>query len=148
MAVSKSWTPYIIYNTTYCCCANHGIILLYVQEDVASACSVTRWCHTTCYPHIWTHCIEKILASWHFEGSPTATPTNYNAWLRAILLEKLVLSHYMRRRYGMITINFLEMFSNDLKGARNVLITACVQMTFYWFERLFVLQLKAVVARL
>ena len=35
------------------------------------------------------------------------------------------------RRYGMMTTNLSEVFNSVLKGARNLPITACVQLTFY-----------------
>ena len=41
------------------------------------------------------------------------------------------------RRYGMMTTNLFEVFNNVLKGARNLSITACVQLTFYRFVNFF-----------
>ena len=52
-------------------------------------------------------------------------------WLEQIPLEKWVLSHDGGRRYGIMTTNISEVFNGVLKGARNLPITALVQLTFY-----------------
>ena len=53
-------------------------------------------------------------------------------WLEHILLEKCALSHDGGRRLGIMTTNMSEVFNGVLKGARNLPITALVQLTFYW----------------
>lgn len=60
--------------------------------------------------------------------------------------EKWALCHDGGRRFGMMTTNFSEVFNSVLKGARNVPITAYVQMTFYRVNDYFVLRRKAALA--
>ena len=40
-------------------------------------------------------------------------------------------------RYGVLTTNLSEIFNSILRGARNVPITACVQMIFYRLVKYF-----------
>ena len=40
-------------------------------------------------------------------------------------------------RYGVLTINLSEIFNSVLRGARNMPITACVQMIFYRLVKYF-----------
>ena len=51
-------------------------------------------------------------------------------WLEANPFEKLALSHYGDRRYGIMTTNMSEVFNSVLKGVRNLLVTVLVQLTF------------------
>ncbi|RVW71392.1 Serine/threonine-protein phosphatase 7 long form-like [Vitis vinifera] len=52
-------------------------------------------------------------------------------WLEQIPLEKWALSYDGGRRYGIMTTNTSEVFNGVLQGARNLPITALVQLTFY-----------------
>ena len=40
-------------------------------------------------------------------------------------------------RYGVLTINLSEIFNSILRGAKNISITVCVQMTFYHLVKYF-----------
>lgn len=68
--------------------------------------------------------------------------------LRAVPLEKWALAHDGGKRFGLMTTNFSEVFNSVLKGARNLPITACVQMTFYRVNDYFVLRRRAAAAAL
>ena len=59
------------------------------------------------------------------------------SWLSEIEKEKWTLAHDDGLRYGVLTINLLEIFNSILRGARNVLITACIQMIFYRLVKYF-----------
>ena len=59
-------------------------------------------------------------------------------WLEAIPLELWALSHDGGQRYGIMTTNMSEVFNSVLKGARNLLITALVQLTFFCLNSYFV----------
>ena len=52
-------------------------------------------------------------------------------WLDEIPVRQWALAHDNGRRYGIMTTNLCEVFNSVLKGARNLPITACVQLTFY-----------------
>lgn len=52
-------------------------------------------------------------------------------WLENIPLEQWAVAHDAGRRYGVMTTNLSEVFNKVLKGARNLPITACAQLTFY-----------------
>ena len=69
-------------------------------------------------------------------------------WLEVILLELWALSHYGVRRYGIMTTNMSEVFNSVLKGARNLPITALVQLTFFCINSYFVARKKQGTKRL
>ena len=50
----------------------------------------------------------------------------------------LTLSHDGGRRYGIMTTNMSKVFNSVLKGARNLPITALVQLTFFRLNSYFV----------
>ena len=50
----------------------------------------------------------------------------------------MALSHDGGRRYGIMTTNMFEVFNSVLKGARSLLITALVQLTFFHLNSYFV----------
>ena len=52
-------------------------------------------------------------------------------WLEAIPFEKWTLSHDGGRMYDIMTTNMSEVFNSVLKGARSLLVTALVQLTFF-----------------
>ena len=58
--------------------------------------------------------------------------------LEVIPLELWALSHDGGRRYGIMTTNMSEVFNSVLKGARNLPITALVQLTFFCRNSYFV----------
>ena len=58
--------------------------------------------------------------------------------LEAIPLELWALSHDGGRRYEVMTTNMSEVFNSVLKGARNLPITALVQLTFFRLNGYFV----------
>lgn len=68
--------------------------------------------------------------------------------MRAIPLEKWALSHDGGKRFVLMTTNFSKVFNSVLKGARKLLIMACVQMDFYRVNDYFILRRRATVARL
>ena len=59
-------------------------------------------------------------------------------WLRAIPFQLWALSHDGGRRYGIMTTNILEVINIVLKGARSLLVTALVQLTFFRLNSYFV----------
>ena len=59
-------------------------------------------------------------------------------WLETIPFEKLTLSHDGGRRYEIMTITMSEVFNSVLKGARNLLVTTLVQLTFLRLNRYFI----------
>ncbi|CAH9097342.1 unnamed protein product [Cuscuta epithymum] len=58
-------------------------------------------------------------------------------WLDKIPVAQWSLAHDGGRRYGIMTTNLSEVFNSVLKGARNLPITACVQLTFYRLVKFF-----------
>ncbi|XVF56380.1 hypothetical protein PTKIN_Ptkin06aG0115800 [Pterospermum kingtungense] len=52
-------------------------------------------------------------------------------WLDEIPVQQWALAHDGGHCYGIMTTNLSEVFNSVLKGARNLPITACVQLTFY-----------------
>ncbi|CAH9076219.1 unnamed protein product [Cuscuta europaea] len=58
-------------------------------------------------------------------------------WLDKIHPPQWSLAHDGGRRYGIMTTNLSEVFNSVLKGARNLPITACVQLTFYRLVKFF-----------
>ena len=52
-------------------------------------------------------------------------------WLKAIPLKKWALSHDGGRRYGKMTTNMSEVFNSVFKGARSLLVTTLVELTFF-----------------
>ena len=69
-------------------------------------------------------------------------------WLEAIPLQLWALSHDGGRRYGIMTTNVPEVFNSVLKGARNLPITALVQLTFFCLNSYFVARREQDVNRL
>ncbi|RVW49051.1 Serine/threonine-protein phosphatase 7 long form-like [Vitis vinifera] len=69
-------------------------------------------------------------------------------WLEQIPLEKWALSHDGGRRLGIMTTNMSEVFNGVLKGARNLPITALVQLTFYWVNSYFIVRREHGTSRL
>ncbi|RVW67673.1 Serine/threonine-protein phosphatase 7 long form-like [Vitis vinifera] len=69
-------------------------------------------------------------------------------WLEHIPLEKWVLSHDGGWRYGIMTTNMSKVFNSVLKGARNLPITALVQLTFYQVNNYFIVRREHGVSRL
>ena len=69
-------------------------------------------------------------------------------WLEHIPFEKLELSHDGGRRYGIMTTNMPEVFNGVLKGARNLPITALVQLTFYGVNSYFTVKREHGASRL
>ena len=59
------------------------------------------------------------------------------SWLSELEKEKWMLAHDDGLRYGVLTTNLSEVFNSVLRGARNVPITACVQLTFYHLVKYF-----------
>ena len=59
-------------------------------------------------------------------------------WLEAIHFEKYALSHEGGRRYGIMTTNRPKVFNSVLKGARSLLETTLVQLTFFRLNSYFV----------
>ena len=59
-------------------------------------------------------------------------------WLEAIPFQLWTLSHNGGRRYGLMTTNISEVFNSVLKGARSLLVTALVQLTFFRLNSYFV----------
>ena len=57
-----------------------------------------------------------------------------------IPFEKWALSHDGGRRYEIMTINMSEVFNSVLKGARSLLVTALVQLTFFRLNSYFVVR--------
>ena len=52
-------------------------------------------------------------------------------YLKEILVEKWTLAHDGGHRYGAMTTNLFESFNGILKSARNLPITALVELTYY-----------------
>ena len=69
-------------------------------------------------------------------------------WLEAIHLQLWALSHDGGRRYEIMTTNMSEVFNGVLKGARNLPITALVQLTFFCLNSYFVARREQGVNRL
>ena len=63
-------------------------------------------------------------------------------WLEAIPLGIWALSHDRGRRYGIMITNMSEVFNSVFKGARSLLITALVQLTFFRLNGYFVARRK------
>ena len=59
-------------------------------------------------------------------------------WLEAIPLEIWALSHDGGRKYRIMTTNMSKVFNSVLKGARNLSITALIQLTFFHLNSYFV----------
>ena len=59
------------------------------------------------------------------------------SWLSEIEKEKWTLAHDDGLRYSVLTINLSEVFNSILRGAKNVPITACIQMIFYRLVKYF-----------
>lgn len=58
-------------------------------------------------------------------------------WLHEIDPVKWTLAHDGGKRWGVMTTNHAEAFNGVVKGARNVPITACVELTFYRLVKYF-----------
>ncbi|RVX13203.1 hypothetical protein CK203_017957 [Vitis vinifera] len=69
-------------------------------------------------------------------------------WLEQIPLEKWALSHDGGRRLGIMTTNMSEVFNGVFKGARNLPITALVQLTFYRVNSYFIVRQEHGTSRL
>ena len=61
-------------------------------------------------------------------------------WLEGIPHELWALSHDGGQRYGIMTTNMSEVFNSVLKGARNLPITALVQLTFFRLNGYFIVR--------
>ena len=61
-------------------------------------------------------------------------------WLEAIPFHLWALSHNGGQRYGIMTTNIYEVFNSVLKGARSLLVTALVQLTFFRLNSYFVVR--------
>ena len=61
-------------------------------------------------------------------------------WLEAIPFHLWALSHDGGRRYEIMTTNIYEVFNSVLKGARSLLITTLVQLTFFRLNSYFVVR--------
>ena len=59
-------------------------------------------------------------------------------WLEAIPFQLWALSHDGGRRYELMTTNISEVFNSVLKGARSLLVTTLVQLTFFRLNSYFV----------
>nr|CAN61286.1 hypothetical protein VITISV_028650 [Vitis vinifera] len=89
-------------------------------------------CHRFCIRHLAsnfnTKFKDKTLKDLMCRAAMESKARN---WLEQIPLEKWALSYDGGRRYGIMTTNMSEVFNGVLKGARNLPITALVQLTFY-----------------
>ena len=59
------------------------------------------------------------------------------SWLSEIEKEKWTLTHDDGLRYDVLTTNLSEIFNSILRGARNMPITAYIQMIFYRLVKYF-----------
>ena len=59
-------------------------------------------------------------------------------WFEAIPFEKWALSCDGGQRYRIMTTTMFEIFNSVLKGARSLLVTALVQLTFFRLNTYFV----------
>lgn len=122
--------------------------------------SCHEWRCSRLGPWIWHHrfCVRHLASNFHSrfrDIRATARKLDYqmervarinqdaHAWLFSIQVDKSALCHDGGRRYGMMTTNFSDVFNSVLKGVRNILITVCIQMTFYWVNDYFVLRSRA-----
>ena len=60
--------------------------------------------------------------------------------LEHIPLEKWALSYDGGRRYGIMITNMSEVFNGVFKGARNLPLTALIQLTFYRVNNYFTIR--------
>ncbi|RVX01849.1 hypothetical protein CK203_019342 [Vitis vinifera] len=89
--------------------------------------------------------VKKFISHMDTIGRINAEARN---WLEQIPFEKWALSYDGGRRYGIMTTNMSEVFNGVLKGARNLPITALVQLTFYWVNSYFTVRREHGASRL
>ena len=116
----------------------------------SSACHKIYMRHLT--SNFMTHFKDKLLMNLVCRAALATTQRKFNRhmtiigrmnseaqqWLEAIPLQLWALSHDGGRRYGILTTNMFEVFNSVLKGARNLPITALVQLTFFHLNSYFV----------
>ena len=113
-------------------------------------------CHRICMRHLasnfMTRFKDKPLKNLEYRPASATTQRKFNRhmakfrrinseaqhWLEVIPLKLWALSHDEGRRYGIMTPNMSKVFNSVLKGARNLLITTLVQLTFFCLNSYFV----------
>ena len=112
-------------------------------------CQSTRWYHRFCLRHVASNFNQQIgnknlkaMVMWASMENQlrkyqitrdriTQLSADGEKYLIDILVAKWTLAHYGGHRYVAMTTNLFERFNRILKSARNLPITALVELTYY-----------------
>ncbi|XP_050258846.1 uncharacterized protein LOC126703818 [Quercus robur] len=116
---------------------------------IRTICQSTRWYHRFCLRHVASNFNQQIgnknlkaMVMWAGMENQlrkyqitrdriTQLSADGEKYLREMLVEKWTLAYDGGHRYGAMTTNLSESFNGILKSARNLPITALVELTYY-----------------